>query len=176
MLHLESVSAVVNSVASSRPERQFYHSTIGSCGQVLSRTGKQADAIYSDPSAGGAAFEYGASECCRVPVAEYNAKWRSDRNKLAILLRDQIVYINKGTYGRSSVLRQVQTIGFLTAACSYQSMRLCYPAGNICILVPILEDVLWCRETMRATRRVARQLHNEPGVQEFLALSWSDVD
>ena len=72
--------------------------------------------FFFEPSAAGMrALEYGASECAREFNGEYCPKWQADLNKLAILLRDQIVFINHATHGRSSVLRQIQTVGFLTA-------------------------------------------------------------
>ena len=80
------------------------------------KPGKMADSLFCDQDYGAPrSFEYGASECARTWEGAHSSKWIDDRAKLAILLRDQLVHINKWTYGRPDVLRRVQTIGFLTA-------------------------------------------------------------
>ena len=77
--------------------------------------GDLSDAIYSEPSAAGfRASEYGASECSRT-FTGFGGVWVADPKKLVLLLRGQVEFINSGTHGRSSVLRKVQTVGFLTA-------------------------------------------------------------
>ena len=82
---------------------------------MRSRVGPLSDAIIRQNIAGAAALEYGAIECSGQFTGESAPKWTSDTDKLTILLRDQIVHINKITKGRKLVLRSIETVGFITA-------------------------------------------------------------
>ena len=80
------------------------------------QTGSQCDALYQDldmPT--NLAFEYGASECAREFTGAFGSKYLEDRAKLVILMRDQLVFIIRWTGGSSYVLRNAQTVGFLTS-------------------------------------------------------------
>ena len=79
-------------------------------------SGAFSDAIFRDPdSLPLTALEYGASECARQFSGEFTP---TDHYKLVVLLRDQLVHINRGTNGLSSVLRTIQTAGFITSGMS----------------------------------------------------------
>ena len=114
------------------------------------QTGLLSDALFQDSAmSSGLAFEYGASECAREFSGEFAPKYVEDQVKLVILLRDQLVFMNKWTSGSSDILRNAQTVGFMTSGrlfllfvivladlpgLVYQSMRLACPAGNVMTL------------------------------------------
>ena len=76
------------------------------------QTGSQCDALNQDLDM---PFEYGASECARKFTGAFGSKYLEDRAKLVILMRDQLAFINRWTGGSSDVLRNAQTVGFLTS-------------------------------------------------------------
>lgn len=84
-------------------------------GLLRQQSGPLADALFVDlEDRGGYPFEYGASECSREFGGECTIKFVEDRTKLIILLRDQLVFMNKWTKGSPEVLRNAQTVGFIT--------------------------------------------------------------
>ena len=60
-------------------------------------------------------IELGASECSPVFSDTSHTKWLSDTDKLAQLMRDFIVGINRHTDGNEEVLRNVVVFGIVCA-------------------------------------------------------------
>jgi len=77
-------------------------------------------------------MEYGGAEFGRVFESVHRPKWKGDRRKLAVLLRDMLVNINN--QARRGVVRRVSVVGLIAAGLTFQFMRMGNPKGYVTVL------------------------------------------